>query len=763
MSIKHMPYGMHENENCGFGRLPVAPLAGETVTIFARLDAQNTNAVLQWTVDGTSQCDIQAAMTKRPHDNQPYAEFTLQMPESLCVISYRICTEDDQTGWYYFDTLQSRTLDEKHLVFCDDACVVMVNEDVSLSLLWKSGQLQVYAGDLRTKKITNSCQQNFFNMVKRFTFGKGSLLPTIHILYDKQGNIHEVTLVCQLAGQRVYGLGERFDGVNQQDKALVLRVEEYFGTQEDHSYLPVSMLMTEAGIGLYNDNLRTTQMSFCKAKNGTIVTLRQQTAQTGLLFTLHLLHGTPVRMLQQYHAATGQPALPPKWALGIWMSANGWNSQRETLHQLAMCRQHDLPATALVLEAWSDEKTFYLWNDAQYSLQDGEKQYTLQDMCFPEDGLWPDPAAMIREFQAAGIQTVLWQIPVIKHAFEGSIPQLDADEQYVIKKGYCIHQADGTPYRISDGWFSGSLLLDFTNEDARAWWFGKRQYLLDMGVAGFKTDGGEFLFDAEALLQNGMRGDEAHNAYPLQYIRAYNQFAGVTFSRAGYAGAQTMPIHWAGDQLSTWEALRAQVSAGLSAGLSGIAFWSFDLAGFAGPLPSAELYLRALAVAAFCPVMQWHSEPRNGQYDFTAGSEELNDRSPWNIAARTGDARVLSAYRRLAKLRMRLLDVLYEEAHFATASSRPLMAHLIIDYPDDPMVWDIEDEYMLGRDLLVAPVLWENEAGRRVYLPAGEWTELFTGVQYAGCQWTTCACPAGEVLVFARNHVALMQSLFQEE
>ncbi len=168
-----------------------------------------------------------------------------------------------------------------------------------------------------------------------------------------------------------------------------------------------------------------------------------------------------------------------------------------------------------------------------------------------------------------------------------------------------------------------------------------------MGVEGFKTDGGEFLFDSTARMHDGTTGLETHNLYPAQYVGAYHRFLkqngvnGVTFSRADYTGAHTRPLHWAGDQLSTWSELQAQLSAGLSAGLSGVLFWGFDIGGFAGELPTTELYLRASAMACFSSLMQWHAEPRSGQFYATHEDGFVNDRSPWNLADKLGDERIL--------------------------------------------------------------------------------------------------------------------------
>src|SRR5690606_32649599 len=166
---------------------------------------------------------------------------------------------------------------------------------------------------------------------------------------------------------------------------------------------------------------------------------------------------------------------------------------------------------------------------------------------------------------------------------------------------------------------------------AERWWFGKRRYLFDdLGVDGFKTDGGEHLWGRDLRAHDGSRGLELFNTYANRYVAAYHAFVqeatgsdGVTFSRSGYTSAQRHPIHWAGDEDSTWSAYRASIKAGLSSGVSGISMWSYDIAGFSGEIPPADLYLRSTAMAALCPIMQFHSEPH--------GASERRDRTPWNI------------------------------------------------------------------------------------------------------------------------------------
>ena len=528
----------------------------------------------------------------------------------------------------------------------------------------------------------------------------------------------------------VMGTGERFDAINQKNRSTNGRVVEKFTHQGDQTYLPVPFFFTEQGLGWYRVSDIPAEMSFSE-----VLTITQETQGNHLTRDV-LFFGSPSSVLSSFLDFTGKPLLPPEWAFGIWMSANGWNSDAEVEAQLSELKRFNYPASVIVLEAWSDERTFYRWNG---------------------NGSWKDPAQTVSRLREQGLHVVLWQIPIIKHEWDGKSGEaLDNDIREAIQKGYVIKSEDGSPYRITENWFRGSMMLDFTNSDAVAWWFSKRKYLLDMGVEGFKTDGGEFLFEKTARLHDGSTGLQAHNLYPNQYIGAYHAFLcenginGVVFSRAGYVGAHTQPIHWAGDQLSEWCELQSQLRAGVSAGLSGVLFWSFDIGGFAGELPGAELYLRATAMGCFSPVMQWHAEPRNGQFLKTYSEDYINDRSPWNLARKLNDERVLTVACEYAQLRERLRPYLWGEAQHCVRARRPLMAHLCLDFPDDERAWGVEDEYMLGRRYLVAPVVIEGEYERSLYLPKGRWRHFFTGDCYEGNMEIRIPCPLEQIPVFER-------------
>lgn len=538
-------------------------------------------------------------------------------------------------------------------------------------------------------------------------------------------------LMVQTDYQGVYGLGEKFDAVNQKGKVVETQVIEKFCNQGNISYCVTPFFVTDAGLGIYIDTKKKTKISF----QDKILCEIPEEAQ------VYIFTGTIGDILKDYIHLFQKPQLPPEYAFGIWVSANHWNCEADVERLLEELDQYQFPASVVVLEAWSDEATFYIWNGAEYKPKKSAEGFSYEDFDFSNSEYWKDPKRMIEKLHQKGKKLVLWQIPVFKGMEPGRVSeQLNLDKEYAIEKGLMVMNKDGTPYEIPDGnWFEGSYLPDFTNEKTKKFWFAKRQYLTDIGVDGFKTDGGEFIYSKETIFSDGTSGEEGKNQYCQDYVNAYSHFINenqVLFSRAGYTGASGTPILWAGDHQSTNEELKSTLKAALSSAMSGILFWSFDIGGFAGPLPSIDLYRRSTQMAVFTPVMQWHSEPDGGQFrDLMPGGEGNNERSPWNIALVNQQPEFIDEMRYWHMLRESLLPYIYESAQIAVQESKPMMRPLIYDFQTDQNVIDLEDEYLFGDQLLIAPFMEENITTRKVYLPEGQWYDFFTNKCYEGKQW----------------------------
>lgn len=544
--------------------------------------------------------------------------------------------------------------------------------------------------------------------------------PEITERCDENGRmLHYTSLVGDAPeGERYVGFGERFNAVDQRGNIVLNRVFEQYKDQRLKSYLPMPFFMTNNRWGLYVDTDHLVEFDLASRLSDQWRVTIESSADEPCVISVLL--GPPATMRRAFVERFGRPPEVPSWALGPWMSSNDWNSQQLVEQMVASTTALDIPATALVIEAWSDETTFYIFNDARYEAQDAP--FAVQDFTFPADGRWPDPKAMVDSLRRHGIRTVLWQIPVLRDVEEADHAQHAFDRAHAIREGYVLGQGSEGLYRSRPGWFRGSLIPDFTNEQARRWWMDKRRYLLDeLGIAGFKTDGGEHLWGYSITAADGRRGDELINAFPALYLQTYQEALDgeeqVLFSRAGYTQSMMTPMHWAGDQDSTWETLRRVVTAMLNVSLSGVTWFGWDIGGFSGPLPSAELYLRSAAAAAFSPVMQYHSEYHGRQLP-------SRDRTPWNVAEQTGDDRVIPIYRKFAKLRMRLVEYLLRQARYVHDRYEMLIRPLCCDWPDDEEAWSVWDAYLLGTDLLVAPILTEGQQSRDVYLPEGRWRRL---------------------------------------
>ena len=557
-----------------------------------------------------------------------------------------------------------------------------------------------------------------------------------------------LTFTCG-ADERFFGLGERFNALDQRGNVLDIRVYEQYKSQGKRTYLPVPFLLSSVGYGLYVDSKRWMQFDLA-ASDPQHWILEADLGPEQSLALRWFSGNDPMAIVGQFSRFSGPPSLPPAWAFGLWMSSNEWNSQARVEREVEQSLALGIDPAVVVIEAWSDETTFYIWNDAQYTPVSGDKALRYTNFTFPREGFWPDPKGMIDRLHDREIRLVLWQIPILKQLPEPH-PQHDADRAYFEQAGLGVNASDGSLYRIRPFWFQNGYLWDVTNPAARDWWFNKRAYLIDdLGVDGFKTDGGEHLWGEDMRFADGRRSDELWNEYPKRYVEAYHRFANerrggdaVTFSRAGFTGSQVAPIHWAGDEASTWEAFRASILAGLSAGISGIPFWSWDLAGFSGDVPTAELYLRGAAMAAFCPIMQYHSE-------YNPNRALNRDRTPWNIQARTGNDRIVPLFRFFLHVRHNLMPYIWQEAQHSAASGEPMMRALGLTEPQASPF-----QYFFGRDLLVCPVVEPDAASWPVYLPEGQWSSLWTRERFAGGRLIDIPTPLDMIPVFVRQGAEL--------
>jgi len=557
--------------------------------------------------------------------------------------------------------------------------------------------------------------------------------------------------------EHVVGFGERFDAVDQRGRRLDAVVFEQYKAQGRHgrTYLPMPFahVIGGKGWGLHVRTARRTWFDVGATRPDELVV--EALVGPDARADVAIYGGTPTEVLAAFGAEVGRAQELPDWVFRLWASGNEWNTQALVMARMDSHRELDIPVGVVVIEAWSDEEGITVFRDARYSVTPDGSAHHAEDFTYPSDGAWPDPAAMVAELHARAIKVVLWQIPLQKteHDLGPAVPadsQVLLDARAMVAAGHAVLEADGSPYHNRGWWFPQALMADLSRPAGRDWWTAKRRYLVEgLDVDGFKTDGGEHAWGHDLRYADGRRGEEGNNLYPVHYARAFGDLlrscgkAPVTFSRAGFTGSQAHGVFWAGDEDSTWEAFRSSVAAGITASACGITYWGWDMGGFSGPVPDAELYLRAATASTFMPVMQYHSE-------FNHHRAPLRDRTPWWVAESNDAPEVVDVFRRYAHLRERLVPYLAEQAHEAVAAGLPLMRGLFLDHPLDPRVWEWPREFLLGTDLLVHPVTQPQAREWSTYLPVGRWVDVWTGQEHQGPTVVDRAAPLDEVPVFCR-------------
>lgn len=433
-------------------------------------------------------------------------------------------------------------------------------------------------------------------------------------------------------------------------------------------------------------------------------------------FGLRIFDGpSPLDVIERFTAATGRPRVPPSWAFTPWISRTGGHDQAVTREQARRFRELDIPDGVIGIEPWGS--AFSGVNRTGF----------------------PNLDTVIAELHAHGYKALAYLVPYVQ---EGSLHYQEG-----VDLGAFAKNASGEPYLF---WYLGGTVaeIDFTNPAAAAFFRSMVKTIPALGFDGFMNDFGEYT-PPDARFADGSTGREIHNRYPylydLEVTRAMREARGddfVVFARAGWTGSAAQEtVTWAGDQNTTWErldGLASIVPASLSVGISGAPFHTSDIGGyhdFYNGGPGKELYLRWAEQAALSPVMRLH------------GGAPLNTEKnePWHY-----DDETVAVYGRLARLHTSLFPYLEAAASDAVARGWPVMRALYLHYPRDPESLRQDEEYLLGRDLLVAPVLTPGATSWSAYLPPGKWIDFWTGTEHEGGGTVTVPAPLDRIPVFVR-------------
>ncbi|MBR5326879.1 MAG: alpha-xylosidase [Prevotella sp.] len=490
-------------------------------------------------------------------------------------------------------------------------------------------------------------------------------------------NSRSVNPVFFLApGERIYGCGESFTSLNKVGQKVHLSVTDPQGPETDGQYKPVPFFFSNRGYGIF---MHTSAPVTCDFGASYIGADRLFMADEQMDF--FVFFGEPKDILNEYTDITGKSPMLPLWSFGTWMSRITYFSQDEGLEIAKQLRVHKIPSDVIHFD------TGWFGVDWQCDYEFAKERFK-------------DPVGMLKQFSKDGFHTCLWQLPYFtpKNRF---FPE-------IIERGlHVVNATGGMP--VEDA------ILDFSNPETVSWYQSKIEGLMKQGVSTIKCDFGEAA-PYNGFYHSGKGGLYEHNLYPLRYNKALWEVVernhpgeGIIWARSAWAGSQRYALHWGGDAATNNIGMLGDLRGGLSFGLSGFSFWSHDMGGFVTASPE-DIYRRWLPFGFLSSHTRAHGAPPT---------------EPWLISESFTDA-----FRACAEMKYKLMPYVYAQAKDCTERGLPMVRALLVEFPQDPGAWLVEDEYMFGSQILVAPLM-ESGNERMVYLPQGKWIDYQTGKVYS--------------------------------
>lgn len=492
-------------------------------------------------------------------------------------------------------------------------------------------------------------------------------------------------------GEKVYGLGERFTPFVKNGQVVDMWNEDG-GTCSEISYKNIPFYITNKGYGVFVNTSAAVSYEICSE-----VVTRVQFSVPGECLDFMVIGGEDMKhVIKNYTGLTGRPALPPAWSFGLWLTSSFTTSYDEetVMSFVDGMAERRIPLHVFHFDCyWMKENE---WCSFQW-----------------DKDMFPDVEGMLKRMKTKkNLKICVWINPYI-----GQKSPLFKEGK---ENGYLLKRPDGRVWQW-DLWQAGMGLVDFTNPEACTWYKSKLKNLLDQGVDCFKTDFGERI-PTDVVYFDGSDPDKMHNYYTYLYNKCVfellEEYKGKNeaclFARSATAGGQKFPVHWGGDCSSNYLSMSESLRGGLSLCMSGFGFWSHDISGFEGTAP-ADVYKRWAAFGLLSTHSRLHG---SGSY-----------RVPWLFGEEAVDV-----LRFFTELKCSLMPYMYSAAVAAHKTGIPVMRAMILEFQGDHCCEDIDRQYMLGGNIMVAPVFTES-GDVDYYLPHGKWTHFLSNKRYEGGGW----------------------------
>jgi alpha-D-xyloside xylohydrolase len=503
--------------------------------------------------------------------------------------------------------------------------------------------------------------------------------------------------------EKIFGCGESFTGLDKRGQKIVLWTDDANGIENQGLYKPIPFFMSSRGYGMFMHTTTPITCDFGNNFNG-VNSLMIGDDELDLFIFL----GSPKEILDEYTRLTGKSPMPPLWSFGLWMSRCTYNAEPQVREVAARLRENKIPCDVLHLD------TGWFETDWQCDYEFSPSRFT-------------NPKQMLSDLKAEGFHVSCWQLP------------------YFVPKNKLFPELVANNLVVRDA--KGNLpdedaVLDLSNPKTVEWYQAKLAGLLNLGVSAIKVDFGEAAPN-NGIWANGRTGFYEHNLFPLRYNKAVaditRQTTGenIIWARSAWAGSQRYPLHWGGDAESTDAGMAAELRGGLSFGLSGFSFWSHDVGGFTATSVDGmdqDLFARWLAFGMLSSHSRCHG---------------IAPKEPWLYGTNFMDK-----FRAIDEMKYRLMPYVYAQAKDSSEHGLPMVRALFVEFPDDPGSWTVDNEYLYGSSLLVAPLLHKGESARNVYLPPGTWIDYQDGRAYSG-GWQKIEAGAIPEIILVRDGTAL--------
>ncbi len=578
----------------------------------------------------------------------------------------------------------------------------------------------------------------------RQTFGNTSVVsrltfPHDHVVryevLDWGGPTPKSTAVAAVSdtNEHFYGLGEKFNSLDQAGKRTRIITDDPPGTKGDKSYKVMPWFISTRGYGFHLDSGAESFFDLRAAANDRyFVDHLFGTLKFNIVVGPNLTD-----VLSRFTGYTGRPKMSPPWAFAPWMSSDIWHTGGEVRYTISKYREKGIPGSVLVFDSpWEVGYNDFTWNMTQWG-----NSGTYEGTNYAGFATVTDMMTFLR---TNGFYAICWMTPFINTSsvndgVGGQNTGAAANYAEGTASNYFVRASVGGPPLVTNWWKGTGSPVDYTNPNAALWAQKQLSNLVAVSqsggfnvIGGFKTDDGESgnppgsYIPKTAVYFNDKTGQEMQNGYATEYHKTiWNVLGtnGILFARSGFTGSQAYPGYWAGDNKPNYSqdnGLQSVIVAGGSAAMCGYSTWNHDIGAYQNSdfeSDKGDLFRRWTQFGAFTPLMQVHRNVNTGNLE----------QYPWGYGALT-----LTNYINYAKLHTALFPYIYSYAMEASTNGLPIIRPLVLLNQSDPGVYGINHTYLFGNELLVSPVNAANATTRNVYMPAGAWFDYFTNQRYIG-------------------------------